>query len=169
MDAVRARKNQSFPPEERRCENGIRKWHQSCAGAALAEVMVGVAVVFIAGAGAFSGLNSFNRTAAETRVSGNAKSIVQERIDMALTLDFDPDGSPPFVPAVLETGTRTSAAPILLDENGLAVITGTVSETVSAVSNPSGLDIRMLSVRIDYSYGGRDFDYTISTIRAPDS
>lgn len=136
----------------------------------LVEVMVGVAVLGIIGVVALQSLNIFNRMAAEARVLSSARYVVQARIDEALTQDFDPDGG--VVPSVLELAApdapRTGVVTILSDAAGDAVVTGTLTEVVTAEANPAGLEIRRVAVTIDYTYGGRDFSYGATTLRGED-
>lgn len=136
----------------------------------LTEVLIGVALLGIIGVVALQSLNVFNRMGSESRLMSNARYAVQARIDEALTQDFNPPAG--VVPGALELAPpeapRTSPVTLLSDTDGSALVSGTLTEVVTSEPNPTGMEIRRLRATIDYSFGGRDFSYTATTLRGQD-
>ena len=51
------------------------------------------------------------------------------------------------------------------DSGGPTLINGTLTRTVTAVSNPENADIRRVTFHLDYTFRGRAFSYEMTTLR----
>jgi type II secretory pathway pseudopilin PulG len=129
------------------------------AGIALAEVLVGIAIITIISATSMWALGASNRLAAVNRNYTGAKALLQNSIDQVLSVNY-PVSS---VPAILNAGTTTTAVTI---NPGPPAVTGTMTTTVSVTD--ATLNIRQVKVTVAYPYNGRVHSVSMSTARSPD-
>jgi hypothetical protein len=132
---------------------------RSVAGIALAEVLTGIAVITIVSATALWALGASNRLATVNRNFTGAKTLLQNRIDEALSTSY----TNASVPAILSAGTTTS---IVTVNPGLQAITGTMS-TVVTVVDPT-LNVRQVKATVNYPFRGRTYSLSMVTARVPD-
>ena len=134
----------------------------------LVEVVVAVAVIGLLAVGSTQAMLSMNRQAMVNRVMTNARIVAQEQINSALTVEFAPAANPPVIPALLQVGTTISTVGIAADSTGTTTISGTMTRTVTAESNPLGVTMRRFACVVSYNYLGRNYSVALSTIRSPD-
>jgi len=146
------------------------------AGILLIEVMVAAAVLVMVTVGATHALLTGNRLAASSRVLTGARAVVQRNIDTALTVSFT-KSSIPAILAITSAGGSTydddggfdNTIQIAAQDNGGVVLaTGTLTRIVTAVANADGADIRQITFRLDYTYGGRAQLVSMATMRSMD-
>ena len=129
------------------------------AGLALAEVLVGLALITLTSATGLWSLGAANRLATVNRNFTGAKTLIQNKIDEVLCVDF-PAGS---VPAVLNPGTTTAAVTV---NPGPPAITGTMTTDV-VVTDPA-MDLREVTVTVAYPYNGKVYSVSMATVRTSD-
>ena len=140
------------------------------------EVMVAAAVLVMVTIGATHALLTANRLAASSRVLTGARAVVQRNIDTALTVTFS-QASQPAILAITPTagsvydddgGFDNTIQIAAQDNGGIVVATGTLTRIVTAVANGDGADIRQVTFRVGYNYGGRSQSVSMSTMRSID-
>ena len=129
------------------------------AGIALAEVLVGLALITLTSATGLWSLGAANRLATVNRNFTGAKTLLQNKIDEVLCVDF-PVGA---APAVLSPGTTTEAVTV---NPGPPAITGTM--TTSVVVTDPALDLREITVSVAYPYNGKVYSVSMATARTSD-
>jgi type II secretory pathway pseudopilin PulG len=142
----------------------------------LLEVMVAAAVLVMTAVGATHALLTANRLAAASRVLTGARAVVQRNIDTALTVTFSQASQPAILAITPAAGTvydddggfDNTIQIAVQDNGGIVVATGTLTRIVMAVANSDGADIRQVTFRLDYSYGGRNQSVSMSTMRSID-
>ena len=143
----------------RLCRKNSARRRRGIAGIALAEVLVGIALITLTSATGLWSLGAANRLATVNRNFTGAKTLIQNKIDEVLCVDF-PAGS---VPAVLNPGTTT--APVTVNP-GPPAITGTMTTNV-VVTDPA-LDLREITVTVAYPYNGNVYSVSMATVRTSD-
>jgi prepilin-type N-terminal cleavage/methylation domain-containing protein len=124
------------------------------------ELMISVAILGIIAVASLLALSSDNQIAAVNRYLLSAKTLAQSRIDEALSVSYHATGP---VPAVLAEGKTANTVVI---SNSSPPLTGTMTTTV-VVSDPA-LALRRIAVSVNYSFGGRPYEVTLASARAPD-
>jgi len=143
-------------------------------GFTLVQVMVACAIIVIVGLASIQALVLMNRKAAVMRTMTNARAVVQRNIDTALTVPF----TATLTPAILamtpgsvydDDGGGDNLVNIALQRSGTtAWIKGTLTRTVTAESNPESVDIRRVTFSVSYSYRGRPYSFSMTTLRTQD-
>jgi type II secretory pathway pseudopilin PulG len=128
-------------------------------GLALTEVLVGIAIITITSATAMWALGAANRLATVNRNFTGAKTVLQNKIDEVLSVNYRVTA----IPAVLNTGTTTEAVTV---NPGPPAINGTLTTTVSVAD--AALNIRQVKATLAYPYNGRIYSLSMSTARSPD-
>jgi hypothetical protein len=128
-------------------------------GLALAEVLVGIAIITLTSATALWALGSANRLATVNRNFTGAKTLLQNKIDEVLCVPYATSS----VPAVLTAGTTNALVTI---NPGPPAITGTMTTTI-VVTDPT-LNIREVKATVSYPYLGTIYSQSMATARSPD-
>ncbi len=129
------------------------------AGLALTEVLVGIALITLTSASAMWALGAANRLATVNRNFTGAKTLLQNKIDEALCIEYQ--GS--SVPAVLAAGTTTQ--PVTINPGPPAIV-GTMTTSVSVPD--TALNVRQVKVTVAYPYNGKVHSLSMVTARSPD-
>jgi len=145
-------------------------------GFTFTEIMVALAVLLILGSGTIAGLLAAQRYAASSRVLTNARVIVKRNIDTALGVKFSSVDTPPILALTGSNGDAyngegngsPATIPILVNSGSTTLVSGTLTRTVTELSNPQDLVIRRVTFRIDYRFDGRDQSYSMTTLRSQD-
>ena len=140
------------------------------------EVMVASAVLVMTIVGATQALLMANRLSASSRVLTGARAVVQRNIDTALTVTFTQASQPAILaitPAAGSTydddgGFDNTIQIAAQDNGGIVLATGVLTRIVTAVANADGADIRKITFRVDYTYGGRSQSVSMSSMRSID-
>lgn len=154
---------------------------QGTRGFTILEGAVGLVVLGIGIACTIGGLTRFNGLASASRNASGACTAVMNQIDLIQSDGpFNPqktnaDGTPQ-IPPELTLGTQTqNNIPIYQDPNTGVVVAGTMTTTVTDVSSSytSGgttfaLTVYKAVVGVNYSYLGKNYSFSMSTIRASD-
>ncbi|MDB6152052.1 MAG: hypothetical protein JWL90_505 [Chthoniobacteraceae bacterium] len=154
-------------------------------GIALTEVLIAAVLIGMVAIGSIQSLTLLNRDAAATRMLTNARAIVQRNIDTALSVTFTSDATS-AVPAIL---ALTSAGGAVWDDDagnvnvvdvalqgstGTQLVQGVLTRIVTDVAPVDAVDtldkpvIRKITFRLDYTYRGRPFSYSLTTMRSID-
>ena len=174
-----------------------RKQHRAGAFT-LIEVLVSLGVLTLVAGSVSWSLTQLNFSAASNRIYTCAQTIVQNEIDAFLSAEpYSPrhiadDGTAyprtatPLIPAALTTGTFSTGivtpttgglVTIYTDpaSGGTLTITGTLSRTVTdqgltqtTNSKTDSLDVRSLSVTLNYTFKGKAYTVSASTLRTSD-
>jgi prepilin-type N-terminal cleavage/methylation domain-containing protein len=144
-------------------------------GFTLAELMVAVGVVVIAGMVGVQAMALLNARAASMRIMNNARAIVQRNIDTAMGVPYTSTS----VPAILATtpangtvyvddGTGNLENVVYLRNGTTPLITGTLTRTVVAEPNSAGQALLRVTFSLSYTYRKHSYTYSMTTLRAPD-
>jgi hypothetical protein len=154
-------------------------------GIALTEVLIAAILIGMVAVGSIQAMNLLNRNAAATRMLTNARAIVQRNIDTALSVTFTSDASSP-VPAILaltppagstwddDAGNANVVDVALQGSAGTRLVQGTLTRIVTAVDPADAADafdkpvIRKITFTLDYTYRGKPFSYSLTTMRSID-
>lgn len=144
-------------------------------GFTLVEVLVAAGVLFIFSATALAALTQFNRYAQASRLRAHALALAQQRIDEVLTVQWRVNAARP---AVLVAGTQV--------ENNLAlnadannqqtalrseftnIVTTVRGNRATQITNLTPRTLRAV-VTVTFSYLGRSYSISLTTIRATDT
>jgi len=100
------------------------------------------------------------------RTVNNARAVVQRNIDTALGVPFAAGATPPTILAI---GSDTSSVPIVVSRSGTdTVVSGMLTRTVAAETNPAAADIRRVTFQVAYTYRSRPYGVTMTTFRSTD-
>jgi len=125
-----------------------------------------MAIVIIAGLASIEALILTNNRAAAMRTVNNARAVVQRNIDTALGVPFAAGATPPTILAI---GSDTSSVPIVVSRSGTdTVVSGMLTRTVAAETNPAAADIRRVTFQVAYTYRSRPYGVTMTTFRSTD-
>jgi hypothetical protein len=142
----------------------------------LMEVMIAAAVLVMTTIGATQALLTANRLAAASRVLTGARAVVQRNIDTALTVTFTQSSQPAILAITPAAGSvydddggfDNTIQIAAQDNGGVVIATGVLTRIVTAVANADGADIRQVTFRVDYTYGGRSQSVSMTTMRSID-
>jgi hypothetical protein len=117
-----------------------------------------------------------NMSATSNRVYTCAETIAQNQIDGFLSAQpYSPQLSQ--IPTELVTGTTTSTVPIYTDpaSGGTLSVSGTMTRVVEDLAltqltngKTDNLDARRINVTIDYTFKGRAYQVSLSSVRTSD-
>ena len=128
-------------------------------GLALTEVLVGIGIITLTSATALWALGAANRLATVNRNFTGAKTLVQNKIDEALSIPYPVNSVPP----VLVEGTTSALVTVT---SGPPAITGTMTTDV-LLTDPT-LNIREVKITVAYPYNGSVYSVSMATARSPD-
>jgi len=143
----------------------------------LVELLVAAGILALVLMSSITGLLSANRQAAAYRALTAARVVVERNIENTLAVSFDSVNTP----AILQL---TSASGVVYDDDGggdnkvnllvqsvdgtNVVLKGTLTRTVVAEPNPQNATIRRITFRVDFTFRGRDYSTSMTTLRAVD-
>lgn len=128
-------------------------------GLALTEVLVGIGIITLTSATALWALGAANRLATVNRNFTGAKTLVQNKIDEALSVPYPVNAVPP----VLVEGSTSALVTVT---SGPPAITGTMTTDV-LLTDPT-LNIREVKITVAYPYNGSVYSVSMATARSPD-
>ena len=145
-------------------------------GFTLIQAVIAMGVIAVAGAAGMMALVQLNKKADAMRTLNNARAIVQRNIDLAMNVTFNST----TVPALL--AVTTTAGQVVDDDGGGdglvnivmpktaggQTLKGTLKRFVSTQANLDGVNIRRVTIQIDYKVRGRDYTYSMTTLRGTD-
>lgn len=140
----------------------------------LVEIVVALTVVAIVAAAAFWSLTVTNRQAAANRLFTVAQAIAQNQIELFQTdSPFNPQLNPAQVPLSLQIDTRSKQNVIIYTDplNDNVIVTGTLTTTVSdpgTILNSVNLNMRQVTVRLNYTYAGHNYVVSMNSMRTSD-
>ncbi len=145
-------------------------------GYALVEVMTAAVLIGLVAVSSVQAFNVLNRSAASNRIITNARTIVQRNIDTALSITCNKSAVPPILAITPSSGTvwdddagTTNIVTVVLEgSSSFQLVEGTLTRIVTAVANTDNADIRKVTFRLNYNYRGRDYTYTLNTMRSID-
>lgn len=141
------------------------------------EVLVSVGVLGILAGTSIWTLTQMNNYASVTRLYTGAETVAQNRIDKILSeAPFNPQNSPPEVPAVLALGTSAPETVNIYDEDpnvaGSMKVTGQLVTTItkSTTPGPGAADLNLYSatVVVTYKFRGKDYRVQFNAMRSSD-
>ena len=143
----------------------------------LVEILVAAGILSTVLLGSITGLLAANRQAAAYRALTAARVVVERNIEATLAASFDSVN----VPAILQT---TSPSGVVYDDDGggdnlvslliqnsdgtNTMLKGTLTRFVAAETNPQNAPIRRITFRVDFTFRGRPYTYSMTTLRAID-
>lgn len=132
----------------------------------MVETIVAIALVGIGVSATIGALTKFNAFASASRNATGAYAAAMNQIDaIESATPFNPPGQ---IPTVLSFGVQPSeSVKIYEDADTNVVVSGKRTTTVADVS-AGGVTIYRATVRIDYTYLGRDYSFSMRTLRASD-
>jgi len=162
--------------------NAPPKHSLGCHGFTLMEVVFGILFSLTLGAVIVTSLITSQSFAARARLLTNARAIVQRNIDAATAIAFT-SGS---IPTILQTtptsgvvcdddgGSGSPVENIQVQQSGTnALVTGTLTRIVSnepaVVTGTVSALVQRVTFRIDYTYLGNPYTYSITTLRSADT
>ncbi len=150
----------------------------SQAGFSFMEVIAAMTVAVLLGVVVIGGLITAQRYAAATRLSTNARLLLQRHLDTALNVKFTSASTPSILELTsgekgeiyteLEQSIDGVTIPIAMDNHGGAFVSGTLWRKVVSEPNPVNADIRRVTFTIEYHFQGRDHSLSLSSIRSRD-
>lgn len=142
------------------------------------EVIAAMTVSLVLGVVIIGGLMTAQRYAASTRLSTNARLLLQRHLDTALNVKFTSASTPDILTlttgekgeiyTALATSGTNQAVPIAMDNSGGAYVSGTLYRKVVMESNPANADIRRVTFTVEYHFQGRDHSHSLTSIRSRD-
>ena len=144
-------------------------------GFSILETLVACAIVVSAFGGMMHASVVFNRHAAFSRMQTNARAVVQRNIDQALSEKFTLQSNPAILAITGTTGAvwdddGGGDSKVAVVQNGTGTVTsyGTLTRTVTSITNTNGADIRSIRFALSYAYRGKTYSYAANTVRAID-
>ena len=138
-------------------------------GFTLVEAIIGLMMLVLAASVIFFALSQMNRMASIARLYTAAQFLVQNQIDQVQSdTPFIPQNSQ--IPSELAVKTTTTTPTIYVDPaTGNTVVSGTLTSTVSNISNAALLEYAYLAqFRLTYSYRNTKYEVDSWTVRASD-
>jgi type II secretory pathway pseudopilin PulG len=155
---------------DRRTPKGMNK-RGRVRGITLTEIVVTIALVGTVSVGVLMSFSSANRIGIVDRSLTYARELCQDRVEQILAQSYSPTTTIPVlfgawpIPAT-NTTTATETVPIYSDNSGTAIVNGT---RTTIVSRPDAtLNYVLVTVRVNYTFRGKNYQQEINTVRAPD-
>ncbi len=168
-----------FAPKSSLAGGGVARKSRAGAAFTLVETMIGLAVFVIAGLAVIEVIGLINQNSTADRALTAARMLVGEKIAKAQTDTYTPSNSVIPVGCVQPTsGTLAnqdtsdafdfSSSPVtVIGSTGTGpLITGTMNQYVSTFESASGS--LLITFTVNFTYRGKAYSATQSTIRAPD-
>ena len=148
--------------------------HRHSAGAfTITEVLVASLVLLISYIALTQSFTVMNRRAAVSRLTTNARVIVERNIAQALSVPFSASVQPAILAPTSASGTAYDddgngdgqVNLMVQDSSGAVQIKAVLTRIVTAVANPEGADLRRVTFRVAYTYRTRNYSYQMTTLR----
>jgi len=148
-------------------------YRKSKRGFTMMDVLFGTIAISIVAVASLESLVTLNRNASVNRMFSNARAVVQNDADTALSDLWATSTS--TVPPSMTSGTIT--VPVDLRDNpnnswgSVTFVSGTLTRTVTPVlyqSGSSGVVTYQITSSVNYTYRGRAFTYKVTTMRSTD-
>ena len=139
------------------------------------EVLVAALMLLLVGVAGTRSMAVINQRASAARLRLNARAVVERCIVRALNAPFNATTEPQILEIttgevryndILNDDVSTDVDLVVQDTGGSALVTGKLFRSVSAVTNVEGVDIRKVSIRVEYVVRGKTQNYSASTVRA---
>lgn len=138
------------------------------------EVVVAATIMVLIGVISTQAFAFANRQAAISRLGVNARAIVERNIARVLNVPFTSTQVPTILGVTSASGTvfdedgngDNVVSLVVQDTSGATIIYGTLTRTVLAITNTENADIRQVTIRIDYAFRGKPYNYQLTTVRA---
>ncbi len=137
------------------------------------DVLFGTVAISLVAVASLESLVTLNRNAAVNRMFSNARTVVQNDADTALSDVWGTSTS--SVPTSLTSGTVTVPVDIRDDPNnswgGVTYVSGTLTRTVTPIlyqSGSSGVVTYQITSSVNYVFRGKTFTYKVTTMRSTD-
>jgi len=142
------------------------------------EVIVAMLMLLLVGVAATRSMAVINQQASTNRLRLNARAIVDRCITRALNSPFSATTEPNILGLTTETryndttnqDVSSTANPdidmVVQDAGGSAAVSAKLFRTVTAVANDENVDIRRITLRIEYVSRGKTYNYSSTTVRA---
>lgn len=145
-------------------------------GFTLIEVVVAATILCVVALVSIQAMLLSNRWAATSRLKTNARTVVQRNIDRALTLPFSASQVPALLAITSASGevydddtTNNGLVEVMVQTaGGTVIVPGTLTRTVTAVTNTENADIRRVTFSVAYTYRNRSHTYQMETLRTRD-
>lgn len=139
---------------------------RNCFAFTMLETVVAIALIGVGASTTIAALTKFNSFASESRNVTGAYAAALNQIDAIQSVTpFSPPGQ---VPAVLALGTHAPEnVGIYADAGSQTIVWGTQTTTIADVSG-GGVTIYRATVTINYTYLGRNYSFSMQTLRASD-
>lgn len=152
--------------------HSLRRLRRSAvAGSALVEAVVAAVVLAIVFLGSMEALIMANGNAANSRLTTNARVIVQRNIDKASGVPFTA-AAPPDILKVTEAKGEVfdaNVAVVVQTAGGPALVSGVLTRTVLDVANTESAVIRKITFSLKYKYSKfPEVTTEMTTLRAQD-
>ena len=147
----------------------------------LVEIVVALLLIGITAGAALWAMTSSNRQAGASRLFTTAQAIAQNHIELVQTDGpFNPQALPqPQIPDCLAIGSfakpnAVDPSPVVIytdPVNANVIVTGSLNIDVSDpgfVLSGQNLNVRQVTVKLAYNYGGHSYQVKMSTLRASD-
>ncbi len=145
------------------------------AGMTLIEVVIALGILGLSTVLVTQAMLMSNRQAATVRMMTIARATVQRNIDTALSISFKKAAAPEILQitaaggVTYDEGTGSNLIPLASpDSAAAALVAGTLKRTVLAVANPDNAEVRRITFALSYTYRGRTYVSSMSTVRAAD-
>jgi prepilin-type N-terminal cleavage/methylation domain-containing protein len=154
------------------CSRKLQATGTHCGGFTFVEIMVALVIVAVVAAAAFWSLTAANRQAGANRLFTAGQVIAQNQIEM-----FQTDG--PFnpqlnqIPLSLQIDTKSKPNVVIYTDplNDNVIVTGSLTTTVSdpgITFSGVNLNMRQVTVRLNYTYAGHNYVVSMSSMRTSD-
>ena len=148
-------------------------YRKSELGFTMFDVLFGAIAIGIVAVASLESLVTLNRNAAVNRMYSNARAVVQNDADTALSDVWASSASP--TPACMASGTSTVAIDSRDNPNNnwsaVTLVSGTLTRTVTPVlyqSGTTGVVTYQITSAVNYFYRGKTFNYQVTTMRSTD-
>ena len=132
----------------------------------MVEVLVATGLIGVGLSTTIAALTKFNAFASQSRNATGAYAAAMNQIDaIQSATPFTPPGQ---IPSVLTLGIQApETVKIYEDADSNTIVSGRRTTTVADVSS-GGVTIYRATVRVNYTYLGRPYSYSMETLRASD-
>jgi type II secretory pathway pseudopilin PulG len=159
-----------FSATYHRTRNGFKDRGQT-RGITLVEIVIAMALIGTISVGVLMSFSSANRLGIVDRSLTYARELCQDRIEQMVSQSYSPSTTIPTlfgawpIPAT-NTTTATETVPIYSDISGATMVNGTRTTIVSRPD--ANLNYVLVTVRVNYTFRGTNYQQEINTVRAPD-
>lgn len=136
-------------------------------GFSLLEVCIGMAVIGIVCVALYSGMTAGMGTVRMARENERATQLMTEKLDTIRLYSWDKITTPGYIPATFFKAMEASGSLDNAVASGL-VYTGTVTIARAPISTPYSTNLRIVTVKLDWSSGSMARTRSMTTLVAKD-